>query len=736
MKKFALVAMMAAMLPNLVFAQSSSDVLSRIEELMRQLTALQQQVQQQSGTGTTSSGTLPSSSAIANASACASFSRNLQIGMQGSDVRRLHEILQKEGLSIGADEVSSNSYGESTASAVSGFQEKYRSEILAPAGLSSGTGFVGRGTRVKLNALCSGASARVEAPAIQSRQTILSGAFSISADKLVLNAGESVTLTARGDGVRYYRVLFSCTEGTSVYLKERNECAYRDGVTVGTGSVFTVQLNSSKDTTGTVTAIMEDADAPTETKSVMVYVNPSLNTNPTSPEFTFAASRTTVESGGSVFFSFSTRGGADRYNMNISCPSGISVYEGTTSMCNSARDMSGTVTSREFRAIASPGTSGSFAVSLEPVVGSRFLGMRTISVNVVGLSTPVPPSDPGRGGGSFTMELSQTSISSGGSTVLYLAGSSISRYSLSLRCPEGITVSARGLSDPCRSPQGLAYGEGPLSLIMTSSRTSASSVTVSVEAVDTYGASLPSQSRTVTVGGVAAAAPVIDMLSLTASTINKGQYAVLSWSVRNADSVTLSPVGKTYTTSYASDAFLPTETTTYTLTANSAGGSVSKSVTVTVIQPASVVDRVPVGVLEAANCNVIGGWAYDPNVPSDSIAVHLYDGGAGAGPLVWGGSANGYRSDVNGAYGISGSHGFTITTPSSLKDGKTHYIYAYGINNNSSGANPDLNGNGKALTCAAMTGPIIVSQGESATEVASAFSVMKALLEQLAATLR
>ena len=124
MKKVALVAVVATMLPSLVFAQSSNDVLARIEALMRQLTELQQQVkQQQSGsTGTTPSGTMPSSNAAQNASQCASFNRNLQIGTQGADVKRLHEILQREGHEIGADELSSTSFGESTAAAVTGFQ--------------------------------------------------------------------------------------------------------------------------------------------------------------------------------------------------------------------------------------------------------------------------------------------------------------------------------------------------------------------------------------------------------------------------------------------------------------------------------------------------------------------------------------------------------------------------------------------------------------------------------------
>ena len=45
-------------------------------------------------------------------------------------------------------------------------------------------------------------------------------------------------------------------------------------------------------------------------------------------------------------------------------------------------------------------------------------------------------------------------------------------------------------------------------------------------------------------------------------------------------------------------------------------------------------------------------------------------------------TTTGLRQDVNDAFGIIGSHGFTITTPSSLFDGDTHSIYAFGIDLN------------------------------------------------------
>ena len=81
---------------------------------------------------------------------CHDFNVNLRIGESGSEVQVLWTVLEKEGLDPGDTHTS---FGETMASAVVGFQEKYKSEVLTPLGLKYGTGFVGKATRAKLNAL-------------------------------------------------------------------------------------------------------------------------------------------------------------------------------------------------------------------------------------------------------------------------------------------------------------------------------------------------------------------------------------------------------------------------------------------------------------------------------------------------------------------------------------------------------------------------------------------------------
>ncbi len=113
-------------------------------------------------------------------------------------------------------------------------------------------------------------------------------------------------------------------------------------------------------------------------------------------------------------------------------------------------------------------------------------------------------------------------------------------------------------------------------------------------------------------------------------------------------------------------------------------------------------DKPPVGSFDAVNCTAMSGWAFDPDSPSASIQVHVYrDGAAGAGGILVGGYATTVlRQDVNDAYQLTGTHGFSISPiPAELKDGQSHMVYIYAINTNSAGSNPLLSGSPKPVSC-------------------------------------
>lgn len=138
-------------IPN--FSFGATNVEMQIQSLMAQIQALQLQLiklQTQQGS---------------DREWCHTFNTNLRIGDVGDEVNALQIALQKEGFSISNDETAKSggtpmvayfvpaNFGESTASAVTGFQEKYRAEVLTPVGLKYGTGYVGKSTRAKLNKL-------------------------------------------------------------------------------------------------------------------------------------------------------------------------------------------------------------------------------------------------------------------------------------------------------------------------------------------------------------------------------------------------------------------------------------------------------------------------------------------------------------------------------------------------------------------------------------------------------
>ena len=80
------------------------------------------------------------------------FKNDLNIGSRGTEVKELQKCLAKDKEVYEGDITSY--FGELTKNAVIRFQEKYKSEILAPWNLEKGTGKVSKSTRAKLNELC------------------------------------------------------------------------------------------------------------------------------------------------------------------------------------------------------------------------------------------------------------------------------------------------------------------------------------------------------------------------------------------------------------------------------------------------------------------------------------------------------------------------------------------------------------------------------------------------------
>jgi len=107
------------------------------------------------------------------------------------------------------------------------------------------------------------------------------------------------------------------------------------------------------------------------------------------------------------------------------------------------------------------------------------------------------------------------------------------------------------------------------------------------------------------------------------------------------------------------------------------------------------------GNLDSIGCDMISGWSYDPDSEKDLTAVQIYyDGPAGSGRFLVDAWPHIVRQDVNSAFGIIGVHGFEISTPSIIKDGKPHTIYAYAVDSGVGHTLTELIGSPQNLQCA------------------------------------
>ena len=81
------------------------------------------------------------------------FKTTLKSGQTSNEVKAMQKCLAKDK-DVYPQGIASGYFGSMTKQALIKFQEKYGTEILAPYGLTKGTGIVGSATRQKLNEIC------------------------------------------------------------------------------------------------------------------------------------------------------------------------------------------------------------------------------------------------------------------------------------------------------------------------------------------------------------------------------------------------------------------------------------------------------------------------------------------------------------------------------------------------------------------------------------------------------
>lgn len=96
------------------------------------------------------------------------------------------------------------------------------------------------------------------------------------------------------------------------------------------------------------------------------------------------------------------------------------------------------------------------------------------------------------------------------------------------------------------------------------------------------------------------------------------------------------------------------------------------------------------GFLDIADCRTISGWAWDRAHPQRRLTIEILDGETPVTTVT----ADRYRADLQAAGFGDGAYGFRMPTPSALKDGQLHVLWA-----RVAGTKFAMEGGPKRVTC-------------------------------------
>lgn len=133
--------------------------------------------------------------------------------------------------------------------------------------------------------------------------------------------------------------------------------------------------------------------------------------------------------------------------------------------------------------------------------------------------------------------------------------------------------------------------------------------------------------------------------------------------------------------------------------------NVSKNNTAVITEPITTIDSgatraaaaTPIGHLDTVSTSIIGGWAYQSNIPNTALTVHIYiiNNSTGEQKIIPV-TAGGYRADLAAAGYGNGYHAFHYAINWKTYKPGTYTVRAYAIGVNSS--NPQLYSSPKSFT--------------------------------------
>ena len=158
---------------------------------------------------------------------CALLTRNLAVGASGADVKVLQQLLNSipttrvSESGLGSRGQETTYFGTKTKLAVIKFQNLYKAEVLTPAGLTSGTGYVGLYTRAKLLTMCVASSAPTSTtppPAATPQVPLIPPPGSSDTQTGIPATDLGMTTLTSATPVLMYPSLYAAPRGTNITL--------------------------------------------------------------------------------------------------------------------------------------------------------------------------------------------------------------------------------------------------------------------------------------------------------------------------------------------------------------------------------------------------------------------------------------------------------------------------------------------------------------------------------------